>query len=181
MLTKDEQLKTNKLRKRKCKTCRETFRPEREGEVVCSTDCAIPFARELVQKEKRKAKKQFRAEDKSVLMKLAQQVFNKYIRLRDKDMPCISCGHTGNRQRHAGHFMPVGSNGHIRFDESNCHSQCSICNNHKSGNLAEYEPNLVLKIGQDEVNRLKHKFTRAYDVEELKDIIETYKQKVKEL
>jgi hypothetical protein len=77
--------------------------------------------------------------------------------------------------------MPVGSNGHIRFDESNCHSQCSICNNHKSGNLAEYEPNLIKKVGQDEVNRLKEKFTKSWTVDELKGIIETYKSKLRDL
>jgi len=42
-----------------------------------------------------------------------------------------------------------------------------------------YEPNLVLKIGQDEVDRLKIKFTRSYDVDELKEIIDTYKSKIK--
>jgi hypothetical protein len=133
------------------------------------------------QKEQRKAKKEHNSNDKSKLIKTAQYHFNKYIRARDKHLACISCGHTGNRQRHAGHFMPVGSNGHIRFDESNCHSQCSICNNHKSGNLAEYEPNLIKKVGQDEVNRLKEKFTKSWTVDELKGIIETYKSKLRDL
>lgn len=168
-----------------CKYCKETFTPERQFEVVCSFACAIARGKERakaeVKRDKRKAVKEFKENDKSHLMKIAQQTFNKYIRKRDENQPCISCSHTGSRQRHAGHFMPVGSNGHIRFDESNCHSQCSICNNHKSGNLAEYEPNLVLKIGQVEVDRLKRKEVRSFTIDELKDIIERYKTKYKEL
>ncbi len=174
-----------KLRKCKASGCEEMFAPRNMQHQTHHYLCAISYQRELTEKrkakEKRKAVKEFKQNDKSHLMKVAQQVFNKYIRLRDKDLPCISCGHDGNRQFHAGHFMPVGSNGHIRFDEANCNKQCSICNNHKSGNLSEYEPKLVQKIGQNEVDRLKVKFTRSYDVKELKGIIDTYKQKVKEI
>lgn len=175
-------MKQKSYKPKKCKNCEETFIPVRQFQGVCSFECAVKYAKIKGDKQKsskiRGEVKKLNENDKSYLTKKAQQIFNKYIRLRDKDLPCISCGHTGNRQRHAGHFMPVGSNGHIRFDEANCHSQCSICNNHKSGNLSEYEPNLVLKIGQDEVDRLKRKFTKTYSVEELKQIIETYKHKV---
>jgi hypothetical protein len=181
MLSKSEQLKDTRFRKRKCKTCKESFRPTLEGQLVCTVECSLPFGKEQNAKQIKKEKREFKQSDKSTLMKSAQFYFNKFIRTRDKGDPCISCGHQGNRQIHAGHFMPVGANGHIRFDEANCHAQCSICNNHKSGNLSEYEPRLVVKVGQEEVNRLKRKITRSYDVDELKHIIETYKTKTKEL
>ncbi len=172
------------LKQCKASGCEEMFEPRNMQHQCHHYTCAIAYQKELTEKraakEKRKAVKEFKDNDKSHLMKVAQQVFNKYIRLRDKDDGCISCGNT-TRQMHAGHFMPVGSNGHIRFDEANCHKQCSICNNHKSGNLSEYEPKLVEKIGQEEVDRLKIKFTRSYDVEELKEIIDTYKSKIKGL
>ena len=186
MLSKKDQLKSKpkKPRARKCLSCRQWFKPKEQGVTTCSEECAILYGRsnftKQVKREKAKAKKEHYENDKSKLTKQAQFQFNKYIRLRDKHLPCISCGNT-TRQMHAGHFMPVGSNGHIRFDEANCHKQCSICNNHKSGNLTEYEPNLVLKIGQKEVDRLKVKFTRSYTVQELKDIIELYKSKIREL
>ena len=187
-MTKDEQLsrgKPKKPRSRKCLSCREWFTPKEQGVTTCSEACAILYGKSNFTKqkvrEKRKAKQDLNKSDRPKLTKDAQFYFNKYIRLRDKNQPCISCGHIGNRQIHAGHFMPVGSNAHIRFDEANCHAQCSICNNHKSGNLAEYEPNLVLKIGQEEVDRLKQKFTKHYSIDELKQIIETYKQKIKDL
>ena len=186
-MTKKEQLKSppKKPKVRKCLNCREYFQPKEQGVTTCSVDCAILYGKsnftKQAKRKKAQAKKDHYENDKATLMKKAQFQFNKYIRLRDRNEPCISCGHTGNRQRHAGHFMPVGSNGHTRFDEANCHSQCSICNNHKSGNLSEYEPNLVRKIGQKEVDRLKVKFTRSYTIDELKEIIEKYKSKIKGL
>ena len=164
--------------------CENTYAKRNMQHKTCSWQCAIAYTKEVkanrVAKNKRKAVKEFKQNDKSHLMKVAQQTFNKYIRLRDKNDGCISCGNT-ERQMHAGHFMPVGSNGHIRFDEKNCNKQCSLCNNHKSGNLSEYEPKLVQKIGQEEVDRLKVKFTRSYDVAELKEIIDTYKSKIRDL
>ncbi len=176
--------KALKLKKCKARDCEEMFAPRNMQHQTHHYLCAMAYTKELKEKraakDKRKAVKEFKQNDKSELVKVAQQVFNKFIRLRDKNEACISCGNK-TRQFHAGHFMPVGSNGHIRFDENNCHKQCSICNNHKSGNLTEYEPKLVQKIGQEEVDRLKIKFTRSYDVEELKEIIDTYKSKIRDL
>ena len=183
-MTKAEQLHKNKEpkpRQRKCKQCRQWFTPDNKYQETCSVECAIEYAPKKMAKEKRKSVRQFRETDKAVLMRKAQAIFNKYIRLRDKGLPCISCGHIGNRQRHAGHFMPVGSNGNLRFDEDNCHSQCSICNNWKSGNLAEYETNLRKKIGNDRVDRLKEKGVRVWTVEELRAIILSYNEKIKAL
>lgn len=187
-IPKDKQLyKAKKLKTKKCKYsgCKKDFVPVNQKHICCGWKCGVDYAKEKEAKRKssehRKAKKEYLQNDKSHLMKVAQNTFNKYIRMRDKGNPCISCDHIGSRQIHAGHFMPVGSNGHIRFDEDNCHSQCSICNNHKSGNLIEYEPRLVLKIGQEEVDRLKTKIVKQWTIEELKEIIEIFKIKTKDL
>ncbi|XWJ90311.1 recombination protein NinG [Phytobacter ursingii] len=51
-------------------------------------------------------------------------------------------------QYHAGHFRTTGASPELRFDEDNCHKQCSACNNHLSGNLTAYRPALIAKIGQ---------------------------------
>jgi len=176
-LHKDGSHKTR--RKRKCKLCRSYYSPREKWQETCSTECAIAYLPTKRAKEKRKAIKQFKETDKATLMRKAQTLFNRYIRYRDVDLPCISCGHKGNRQIHAGHFMPVGSNGHIRFDEDNCHAQCSICNNHKSGNLSEYEPNLLKKIGKEKLAKLKVKFTKNWTIDELKAIITKYTDKLK--
>jgi hypothetical protein len=86
-----------------------------------------------------------------------QRAFNAYIRERDKGLPCISCGRPddGLHQRHAGHFLSVGSHPALRFDPDNCHAQCSVCNNHLSGNIHGYRPSLIARIGEDRVARLE--------------------------
>ena len=185
MLNKSDQLSKNKPKKfrvRKCKECKRWFTPERERQEVCNEICAELYLPTKMAKDKRKAIKQFRETDKAVLIKVAQQVFNKYIRKRDELLPCISCGHTGNRQRHAGHFRPTGRNAQLRFNEDNCHSQCSICNNHLSGNLVQYRDALTIKIGTARVAMLeKNNTPKNYTVSELQDLIKTYKEKYKKL
>lgn len=117
------------------------------------------------------------------LKKSVQREFNKYIRLRDKYKPCISCGVTSQENWQAGHFWAMGSNGALRYNEENCHKQCVSCNSFKSGNLLEYRLGLVRRIGIDRVNALdemRHdvkKFTR----EELEELLTKYKNKIKEL
>lgn len=188
-MTKEQQLnrgKPKKPRSRKCLTCREWFKPKEDGITTCSTDCAILYGQSNFTKqkvrEKRKAKQEYNQNDKPTLTKKAQQSFNKYIRLRDKAEPCISCGHTGRRQRHAGHFRPVGRNHQLRFNENNCHSQCSICNNHLSGNLIPYREALILKIGEDSVIELEEdNETKSYTCAELRDIIVKYNIKIKDM
>ena len=112
--------------------CDNEFTPYNMWHKTCRWQCAIDYQKEVVAKReakaKRKAIKEFKDNDKSELTKKAQQVFNKYIRLRD-GKKCITCGNE-NRQIHAGHYRPVGRNAKLRFNEFNCHSQCSICNNH---------------------------------------------------
>lgn len=56
-------------------------------------------------------------------------VFSKFIRERDKDLPCINCG-LMKEDRHAGHFIPTGKCGWdgMVFDDMNVHSECSSCN-----------------------------------------------------
>ena len=86
-----------KLRKCKASGCEEMFTPINMQHQTHHYLCAMSYAKELkenrIAKDKRKAVKEFKQSDKSHLMKVAQQVFNKYIRQRDKDLPCISCGY----------------------------------------------------------------------------------------
>lgn len=186
MYSKEQQLKHNKkrkLRKRKCKTCKEWFIPKADWQKVCGkVECAISYAKTETRKQQEQTKRAFRQSDKSKLKEKAQYWFNRFIRLRDKNLPCISCEHTQGRQFHAGHFRPVGANHQLRFNELNCHKQCSICNNYKSGNLAEYRIALIKKIGLENVEALEQDNSiKKYSEVDLKEIISTYKQKCKEL
>lgn len=85
----------------------------------------------------------------------AQECFNAYIRHRDKGQPCISCQQY--RTLEAGHFYSAGHHNLIRFDEDNCHGQCSACNRHLSGNLLHYRRYLEIKIGKDRLAALDDK------------------------
>lgn len=186
-MTKAQQLSKNTIkaekpkRLKKCHYCHERKVPYGDMRTFCFDNYCIKAHNEKTkQREKRKAVAKFKEGDKSELMKKAQFHFNKYIRTRDRDEPCISCGNT-TRQMHAGHFKTVGGNGNLRFNEDNCHKQCSICNNHLSGNIGEYEKNLRVKIGDKRVDALDVKVPKSYSVDELKEIIETYKQKTRAL
>lgn len=186
MLTKKQQLKKNKtkaLRQRKCKSCKEWFTPKREQQRVCdNVECAIAYGKEQATKQREQTKRAFKQKDKSKLREKAQTSFNAYIRERDKDLPCISCGHTGNRKWNAGHFKSAGQNPQLRFNELNVNKQCELCNCYKSGNLAEYRTNLIKKIGLENVEALESdRSTKKYTEKDYQDIIVKYKTKLKEL
>lgn len=170
------------MKPKTCKTCKTLFTPERPMMSTCSLICALEYAKQIKKKANRKEKQEFNQNDKQFLTALAQTVFNKFIRTRDGKY-CISCGYKGDgRQFHAGHYKSQGGNSALRFDELNVHAQCSICNNHLSGNLANYRMNLIEKIGIQAVENLEQtKTTKRWTVEELKEIIETYKKKTKDL
>lgn len=109
------------------------------------------------------------------LLKKAQTVFNQFIRERDKDLGCISCGAEID---HAGHYLSQGHHSALRFNEMNVNGQCLRCNNFLHGNLINYRKGLVKRYGADRVEILEHfsnhnkvkKWTRV----ELMAIIQTY-------
>lgn len=154
--------------RRKCAVCREWFHPNRDGQFVCSFECASAHGKaandaaktaaqlkvKQLQKKAAKSERKRQAERRmavkpiSYFIKQAQQAFNDFIRYRDRHLVCISCDRNHDGQYHAGHFRTTGANPELRFDEDNCHKQCSVCNNHLSGNLTAYRPALIAKIGQ---------------------------------
>lgn len=180
------------MRQKTCKNkdCKSKFTPDRQMQTTCDYSCAIAFSNQLREKREKNKKKEARAEvkkfnnnDITKLKKKAEEVCNKYIRLRDKKEPCISCLYEGNnRQWHAGHYKPKGGFSGLRYNELNIHKQCSICNNHLSGNLVPYRDNLIEKIGQTEVDKLETgDHIKRWTKEELHVIIEEYRFKIKEL
>ena len=159
--------------------------PTMKFQTTCDINCAIEYAKEKAKekkgKDKRKAIKQLKESDLATLKRLAETVVNKYIRDRDGKV-CISCGYHGDkRQFHAGHYLPKGNNSFLRYNEDNIHAQCSICNNHLSGNLAMYRINLIKKIGIEKVEWLESQrgVTKKWTIEELKEIIQIHREKIK--
>lgn len=109
------------------------------------------------------------------LKKKAQETFNKWIRVRDADKGCISCGASID---HAGHYFSSGHHSALTFEEDNVHGQCLRCNNFMHGNLVYYRMGLVSRYGDEYVKNLegkKYRQPKKYDRVELEDIIIKYK------
>lgn len=167
---------------KKCKICGE-LNPNPLA-MVCGWKHAIEYVR--ISKEKKQAKEvrksRERLKTRGEWLKDAQASFNAYIRERDKDLPCISCGRFHQGQWHAGHYRPTSIASALRFSEDNVHKQCQPCNTHLHGNIIEYRINLGKKIGIDKLDWLEgvHESVK-YSIEDLKRIKSIYKQKLKEL
>lgn len=100
-----------------------------------------------------------------------QAIVNKIVRLRDAHLGCCSCdrGPGWDGQWHASHLRSVGAASAVRFHLWNIHKGCSICNNHLSGNLAEYLPRIRSRIGDEKVDWLyTQNQVTAHDVAYLK-------------
>ena len=180
-----------KVKDKKCKECLNLFTPLRPLQSVCSPKCAIAHNKKL---EAKKEKKEW-SKEKAVLkdkitskaewLNIAQKVFNTYIRIRDKALPCISCGtNKQDIQYHAGHFYAVGGYSNLRFDEDNVHKQCgNYCNKNLHGNLIAYSEQLPLRIGIERFEALKSRRGQVvhYSIPEIKEMIQHYKIKIKKL
>ena len=124
-------------------------------------------AEQTIRVNHRKAKEAIKPLSK--LKSEAQAAFNKYIRLRDYYDPCISCGKSKREIEgdqgwkvggcwDAGHFKTRGAKKQLRFILFNVHKQCKSCNggsgkfSHKAATVdAQYEENLIKKIGKEKV------------------------------
>ena len=158
--------------KRKCKQCG-LFHPAESvvttpaGSFCCMAH-AIEYAREKSQrlaarKAKQASQEATRAHKARVMevkplsywMKRAQAAVNKYVRVRDRDLPCISCGRHHKGQYHAGHYRSVSACSSMRFYTLNINKQCSVCNTHLSSNAIQYRLALIKKYGAETVEHIE--------------------------
>jgi len=167
----------------KCKVCKQQFEAKFSSfQKTCnSVDCMVAWGQQVKDKaykaETRVMKKASRDTDRSYWTKKVQAEFNRWIRERDKLLPCISCQRHHTGQYHAGHYKSVGSSPELRFSELNCHKQCSPCNNHLSGNIASYRGHLIAKIGICQVEWLEGPHDPAkYSMDDLKNLHDKYKK-----
>ena len=171
------------MKEKKCKVCKDKFTPIRSLQMVCSPTCGYEYSKQLKTKEWSKKKKQMKEELQTVqeLMKIAQVVFNKWIRQRDKDELCISCQKPVLKKANASHYFSSGGHKNVTFNEDNVHKSCEFCNTFLHGNLLNYQIEIQKKIGADRLLTLHeeaHK-TKKFTREELKEIIAKYKNKLK--
>lgn len=153
------------------------------GKKYCSYACEAKHLTELEIDKKIEGFAE-NLKDHQYWTKKLQEIFNEFIRLRDKSEPCISCGTTAKCIYHAGHFYAAGNYPALRFNEDNVHKQCGFnCNTSKHGNTAEYSKRLILKIGTDRFDRLFEirNIPLKLSIPELKQKIEHYKNEVKKL
>lgn len=133
-------------------------------------------------KEKAQAKKQTKsrresAKSRGEWLKEAQAVFNRFIRLRDmaNGCGCISCGTRSRIQYCGGHFYTRKARPDLRFNEDNVHLQCNFyCNRNLSGNIEQYRPNLIAKIGPERFEALAVVGRSDWTIDEIKEIKKKY-------
>ena len=119
------------------------------------------------------------------LRKKLREWFNLFIRLRDIDKGCISCGRRYSRicgAWQAGHFYNSAScHASFDFDESNVNGQCAGCNLNE-GNKQGYRKGLVKRFGEGILDLLEIKKAASrrahWGIFEYQAMIKLYKEKV---
>lgn len=169
---------------KKCKNCKEPFEPVNFNQKYCFTPACVGVWVNFENKKRwDKKKKEIKEKLQTVqeLQKLAQVYFNSFIRNRDRNKGCISCNSPLGQKFDAGHYYSSGGHKVITYDEDNVHGQCVYCNQFLHGNLLNYQIGIQKRIGVEKLIELQAKAhqEKKYTREELKEIIETYKQKAK--
>lgn len=189
------------FKRARCAHCRGKLVQERPSQIV-HVECAEGWALALIAKRDREEAKRVKAQQKAErakdrekkqamksiakLIAEAQVTFNGFVRERDKDKGCFVCGRAFTSEpgqvQHAGHVRSRGAAGHLRFNEDNCLGECEGCNGPHGAKPHQIKAGAIARIGQEKFDALEadnttHKWTR----EELIQIKETYRKKLKEL
>ena len=181
----------------RCAHCRQKFESKRPGQII-HEECAADYVIAQREKEERKAEKQARMQarveraetrrkkEKSLTLSQrkarAQVHVNAFVRLRDADLPCISCGRFHEGQWHAGHYRSRGAAINLALDPRNIHKQCQPCNTHLHGNAIAYRAGLIARYGVEYVEALESANGSLHlTAEEVDAIRDEYREKVKEL
>lgn len=182
-------------RSSQCEVCLKPYLVLRMGQKVCGPKCAVKHAKAV----RAKGRQELRARKKAIrklseCRAAAQKAFNAWVRRRDADLPCVSCGETNppvlpGGQWDAGHFLSRGAYPELAFEPLNVWKQCKSCNAgsgkyaHKERTVAQkYEEELLRRIGQEKLDWLKGPHEpKKYTREDYDEIEATYKAKCKEL
>ena len=154
-------------------------------------DALEPKSKPLKGKDDSKSLRKVKQPSKKTVKGNAWRWFSKYIRLRDArrttatltHVKCITCGKLLSVSFcDAGHFVSRRYNATF-FDERNVNTQCRFCNRFLDGNLLEYRRQIVKLYGEGIDIELEDKATeiKKYSIEDLTNIIERYKIKIKEV
>lgn len=194
------------LPRRKCKVCSAWFIPAYANIRWCCPEHGTIYALELRAKEKVKAEakrikaqheaekegrkrrqaKRIELKTKSQWRKEAQASFNKYVRLRDEGLPCISCGRMPEQKyggsMDCGHYRSRGAAAHLAFNLHNTAGQCVFCNRNQSGAQKAFEQGLIDRIGAEKVEALNNdNSTRKFDIPYLQRIKSIFTRRARQL
>ena len=174
------------------KYCKKKFKQKRDFQAVCTFDCGIAYTKQLREKKEKEKGIDRRRKLKAMKEKIKtlsdhkkelQVLVNKCVQIRDRGKDCVSCDKpdTGEK-RDASHFWSQGGNPSVRFDLDNIHSSCVHCNRDLHGNLLEYRPRLIKRIGQKRFDELEARRTqsRKFTIPEIQDLKRLFKQKIKD-
>lgn len=184
-------------RKKKCKVCRDQFKPFNTIQATClKPSCILEYNQMLTDKRERRRLRadRLRIKPRGKWMQEAQTAFNAYIRLRDEAEPCISCGIARPPKWvgglwDCGHYLTIGAHPELRFEELNAHKQCKKCNG-GSGRFTrkgrtvqqDYRDRLIVRIGLKAVQWLEGPhLAKKYTIEQLRAMKGDYQQKAREL
>jgi hypothetical protein len=178
------------LKPKRCKICKTLYTPNKPLQQACGIECAIQLAergkrqdeaKNRLAERKKDSETRQRLKSKAKLAQEAQTAFNAWIRARDAQEPCISCGSTTAPSYHAGHYLSTGARPHLRYEPDNVHKQCNKCNVFLHGNLINYRINLIKKIGLERVEELENDSApRHYTREALIELAKHYRTLAKQ-
>jgi hypothetical protein len=160
--------------RKKCKHCKDWVEAsvmiKNNAGTYCNSDCmfnnikhALP---KLIAKGAKIKEKAVKVRHKEATKKLRtrtqwynmlQVEVNKYVRLRDANEPCCTCGTTNHGIKYdAGHCFTRAARPDLRFNLTNIHKQCSVnCNQHGSGMRLEYQTFIANSYGPNHFEWLK--------------------------
>ena len=178
--------------------CNEMFVPTSIGQKWVSqshytkwlteTEKGKEFMAKKIEKAKRQVAKVEKEADDKIREKLktlgefeseAKKEFQKFIRKRDAELPCISCGTMTTDLWDGGHFKKAELYSGVIYDEMNCHKQCRKCNRFLGGNELNFREGLVVRYGEAYVLEIEQRAAQLrvykYTKDQLKEIREKYK------
>jgi len=174
------------LKPKFCKNCLDQFQPYKSTDKLCSFQCSVAYKekQEIEERFKKIEAKVKERDSVKLLTKLAKQLAQKWARIRDAQLPCISCGTTKSIEWHGCHLYKSELYSGVRFDELNLARGCKKCNVFLDGNEVGYVKGFIERYGLEAFNELSKKATetknKKWSVPELKEIINYYKLKIKD-
>lgn len=143
-------------------------------------------AQRKTKRERTKKQTEQKEKNKSIssFIQDARKPFQEYIRLRDANETCISCGRD-SKIWDGGHYFKAELYSGLIFDEVNVNKQCGRCNRYLDGNIDGYKSGLINKYGYEAFLSLSERAIALkeykYTKDELKAIKRLYIDKIKQL